>query len=109
MNSFSIKTVTGKGNKTGCKHLAVNLKRILQAATRPVRDILTWVMRSPFARETTTIYIEDSNIRFLVTRGKWVKSCGIVPLAPGVVREGLILKPLTVIAAISELFALKRL
>src|ERR1035437_6423371 len=88
------------------------VKRILSAAAMPIRERLGFwrrVMQSAFAKETATINIEGSNVRFLVTKGKSVERWESVSLAPGDVREGLILNPLAVSAVITELIASKRL
>ncbi len=112
MNPFKIKTVTVKVENTGPKNPTARVKRILSASATPIRETLRfwrWVTQSAFVKETATINIEGSNVRFLVTKGKWVKRWESVTLAPGVVREGLILNPQAVSAAISELIASKRL
>ena len=109
MNASTVKTVTGKVENAGRKPLSVSLKRLLSASTRLIGEILWWVTQGVFAKETATINIEDSGIRFMVTKGTWVKRWGSVPLAAGAVREGLILNPLAVSAAMSELISQQHL
>ncbi len=112
MNTFTMKTVAVNVENTGPRHPAARVKRILSASATLIRETLRfwrWVTQSAFVKETATINIEGSNVRFLVTKGKWVKRWESVLLAPGVVREGLILNPRAVSAAISELIASKGL
>jgi type IV pilus assembly protein PilM len=51
-----------------------------------------------------TLNISATSIRVLSVRGRQVKKWGSLPLAPGLVRDGLILQPKAVGAAINELF-----
>jgi len=51
-----------------------------------------------------TLNISATSIRVLSVRGRQVKKWGSVPLAPGLVRDGLILQPKAVGAAIKDLF-----
>ena len=51
-----------------------------------------------------TLNISATSIRVLSVRGRQVKKWGSMPLAPGLVRDGLILQPKAVGAAINDLF-----
>ena len=51
-----------------------------------------------------TLNISATSIRLLSVRGRQVKKWGSMPLAPGLVRDGLILQPKAVGAAIDDLF-----
>ncbi|MFA4836087.1 MAG: pilus assembly protein PilM, partial [Dehalococcoidia bacterium] len=59
--------------------------------------------------EIVTINIESTDLRFMVSDGRQIKRWGSVPLNSGVIREGLILNPQALSAAISELIASKQL
>ncbi|MDD5095686.1 MAG: PilN domain-containing protein [Dehalococcoidia bacterium] len=112
MNPFARENVTVNVENTGAEHRTAAVKRILSAAVMPIREtsiFWTRATQSAFVRETATINIEDTNIRFLVTKGKWVERWESVPLAPGIVQEGLILNTKAVSAVISELIASRRL
>jgi len=52
----------------------------------------------------TTLSISAAGIRLLSVRGRQVKKWGEAPLAPGLVRDGLVLQPKEVGAAIGSLF-----
>jgi type IV pilus assembly protein PilM len=56
-----------------------------------------------------TLNIETDSVRFLTTRGREVEDWGSMPLAPGLVKDGLILEPATVSSIIDELFRSKKL
>ena len=51
-----------------------------------------------------TLNINATSIRLLSVRGGQVEKWGSIPLAPGLIRDGLILRPEAVGAAISDLF-----
>jgi len=51
-----------------------------------------------------TLNISATSIRLLWVKGRQVKKWGSMPLAPGLVRDGLILQPKAVGAAINDLF-----
>lgn len=51
-----------------------------------------------------TLNISATSIRLLQVKGRQVKKWGSIPLAPGLVRDGLILQPKAVGAAIDDLF-----
>ena len=51
-----------------------------------------------------TLNISATSIRLLYVKGRQVKKWGSMPLAPGLVRDGLILQPKAVGAAINDLF-----
>jgi len=62
-----------------------------------------------FTRETVTINIEDSDLRFMVTKEKQVTRWGSIPLEPGTVRDGLVLNYQALSDAIDELFSSQQL
>jgi len=53
---------------------------------------------------SVTLNIGDTSIRLLSTKGRQVKKWGSAPLAPGLVRDGLILQPKAVGEVINALF-----
>ena len=112
MSSFTQKTVSVNVENLNPRNQIAKVKRLPSVFAMPIRETLRfwrWVTQSAFVKEIVTINIENSGLRFLVTKGKWVKDWGTVPLALSVVREGLILDYQAVGAAVSELFASKRL
>jgi len=56
----------------------------------------------------TTLFIDDSNIRLLVTKGKRVQKWARLPLEPGLVRDGVIIDEDQVIDRLRELFKLQK-
>jgi len=61
------------------------------------------------AKEATTIYIDDSAIRALVTRGKQARKWGTMPLEPGLVKDGVIQNEDAVAAKVKELWQAKKI
>ncbi|MDD5093960.1 MAG: pilus assembly protein PilM [Dehalococcoidia bacterium] len=59
--------------------------------------------------EITTITIESTDLRFMVSDGSQIKRWGSVPLEPGIVKDGLILEPDAMCGALSELIASKQM
>ena len=59
------------------------------------------------AKEITTIYIDDSAIWALVTKGKQPRKWGTMPLEPGMVKDGVILNEDAVAAKVRELWKTK--
>ena len=53
---------------------------------------------------SVTLNISDTSIRLLSTKGRQVEKWGSVPLAPGLVKDGIILQPKAVGEAIDALF-----
>ena len=62
-----------------------------------------------FPRNVVTLNIEAQDVRFLVTRGKQVLDWGSIPLAAGLVKQGLVADPAKVSSAINTLFSEKKL
>lgn len=58
------------------------------------------------AGRLTTLFIEDNNIRLLVTRGKLVEKWASTPLEPGLVSDGVIIDEAEIVSRIKELFSL---
>ncbi len=56
-----------------------------------------------FSKSIVTLNIEADNVRFLVARGKRARYWGNMPLAPGLVKDGLIADPAKVSLAIDSL------
>src|SRR4030042_1048840 len=50
----------------------------------------------------TTIYIDDSNIRLLVMQGKRIKRRATLPLEPGLVESGVVIKEDEVAAKLKQ-------
>ena len=58
-----------------------------------------------FNSRTITLNIESSDIRLLVTQGRKVEAWDSIALEPNLVKEGLIIDPVTVSKSIHQLFA----
>ena len=56
----------------------------------------------------TTLFIDDTNIRLLVTKGKRVQKWARLPLEPGLVRDGVILDEAQIVERLKELFKLQK-
>lgn len=56
------------------------------------------------AKETVTIYIDDSAIRVLIAKGRSVQSWGDMPLEPGLVKDGVVLDQDAVAEKVKELW-----
>ena len=56
----------------------------------------------------TTLFIDDTNIRLLVNKGKRVQKWARLPLEPGLVRDGVILEEAQVVDQLKELFKLQK-
>ncbi len=56
------------------------------------------------AKKTTSLYLDDTSIRLLVTRGQQVKKWADAVLEPGLVKNGVVLKEAEVAARIKQLF-----
>jgi len=56
----------------------------------------------------TTLFIDDTNIRLLVTKGKRVQKWARLPLEPDLVRDGVILEEAQVVDRLKELFKLQK-
>jgi len=56
------------------------------------------------AKKITTLYIDDTSIRLLVTRGQQVKKWADSPLEPGLVKNAVVLKEAEVAAKVKQLF-----
>ena len=55
-----------------------------------------------------TLFIDDTNIRLLVSRGKRVQKWARLPLEPGLVRDGVILDEAQLVDQLKELFKLQK-
>jgi len=55
-----------------------------------------------------TLFIDDTDIRLLVTKGKRVQKWARLPLEPGLVRDGVILDEAQVVDRLRELFKLEK-
>jgi len=62
-----------------------------------------------FSRSIVTLNIESNEVRYVVARGKRIIQWGGIPLAPGLVKHGLIADPAKVSLAINTLFREKKL
>ncbi len=60
------------------------------------------------AKKVVTLYIDDTNIRLLVAKGKQVQKWSRLPLEPGLVRDGVIFEEDQVAGKIKELFKLEK-
>ncbi len=60
------------------------------------------------AKQVVTLFIDDTNIRLLVARGKRVQKWARLPLEPGLVRDGVILDEAQVADRLKELFKLEK-
>lgn len=56
------------------------------------------------AKKIVTLYINDSSLRLLVTRGKRVKKWGVLPLEPGLIIGNMIIKQAEVADRVKQLF-----
>lgn len=56
----------------------------------------------------TTLFIDDTNIRLLVTKGKRVQKWARLPLEPGLVRDGVIVDEAQIVERLKELFKLQK-
>jgi len=61
------------------------------------------------AKKVTTLYLDDTSIRLLVTSGTKIKKWDEVPLEPGMVNQSVVLKPEDVAAKIKHLFKVKKI
>jgi type IV pilus assembly protein PilM len=112
MKLINMKTMSVISEIVGLGQLNRTLKRSLPIFVLPFKvssRFWRWLKQNPFIQETTTLNIEDNELRFLITRGKWIIRWGSVPLAAGAVREGLILNVQVVSASIRDLMASWRL
>jgi type IV pilus assembly protein PilM len=55
------------------------------------------------AKKIVTLYIDDTCLRLLVTRGKRIKNWADLPLEPGLVKSGVVIKEAEVAAKIKQL------
>jgi len=86
-------------------------KQILSASailTRQAQRFWRWIS-DVFTKEIVTVNVEDSDLRFLVAKGKCVRQWGSIPLEPGTVKDGLVLNYQVLSNAIDELISLKQL
>ncbi|MFC1957486.1 type IV pilus biogenesis protein PilM [Chloroflexota bacterium] len=60
-------------------------------------------------KKVVTLYIDDTNIRLLVAKGKRVKSCAEFPLEAGLVRDGFILDEVKLADKIKEFLKAQRI
>lgn len=61
------------------------------------------------AKKTTTLLIEDTTIKIVVTQGKHVVSWARAPLEPGLVSDGVILNEAEVAARLKQIFSLEKI
>ncbi len=59
--------------------------------------------------KVVTLFIDDTNIRLLVARGKQVQKWARLPLEPGLVRDGVILDEAQVADKLNELFKMEKI
>jgi type IV pilus assembly protein PilM len=112
MKHINTKTISVFIEIIGLGQLIRKVKQSLTVIVLPFKGSFSfwkWVTQCAFFQETVTLNIEDDEIRFLITRGKRIKRWGSAPLPPDAVREGLILDPQIVSAAINDLIASGRL
>ncbi len=60
------------------------------------------------AKNVVTLYIDDSNLRLLVAKGKQIKKWADLPLEPGLIRDGVVLDEAKLAAKIRELLKAQR-
>ncbi|GAG98875.1 unnamed protein product, partial [marine sediment metagenome] len=60
------------------------------------------------AGKVTTLFIDDTEIRLLVAKGKRVQKWARLPLEPGLVRDGVIRDEAQVVDRLKELFKLEK-
>ena len=56
------------------------------------------------AKKIVNLYIDDTSIRMLVTRGKRIKKWADLPLEPGLVKNAVVIREAEVAARIKQLF-----
>lgn len=56
------------------------------------------------AKKATTLYIDDTSIRLLVTAGKRIKKWAESPLEPGLVKDGMIINEAEIVTQTKQLF-----
>ncbi len=56
------------------------------------------------AKKIVNLYIDDTSLRLLITRGKLIQKWADLPLEPGLVKNGVVLKEAEVVAKIKLLF-----
>ena len=56
------------------------------------------------AKKIVTLYIDDTSVRLLVTHGKRIRKWADLPLEPGLVNNGVVLKEAVVAAKVKQLF-----
>ena len=60
------------------------------------------------AGKAVTLFIDDTEIRLLVAKGKRVKKWTRLPLEPGLVKDGVICDEAQVVDRLKELFKLEK-
>ena len=60
------------------------------------------------AQKVVTLYIDDTSARLLVTSGKRIKKWADLPLEPGMVKNGVVLKQEDVAAKVRQLFNVRK-
>jgi len=65
-------------------------------------------IRAIMAKKVVTLYIDDTSLRLLVAKGKWVKKWADLPLESGLVRDGVVLDEAQLAAKIKELLKAQR-
>jgi type IV pilus assembly protein PilM len=76
---------------------------------RKVLSYCRWECKNAFVRETATLNIEENDLRFLVMQGKKISRWGSVSLPAGTIRDGLIVNPEALTAALNDLVATNRI
>lgn len=56
-----------------------------------------------FGKKIVTLYIDDSNLRLLVTKGRQIKKWAELPLEPGLVKSNVVLDEIEVAAKVKQL------
>jgi len=60
------------------------------------------------AKKIVTLYIDDTSIRLLVTRGKRIRKWADLPLEPGLVKNAVVIEQTEVAAKIKQLFKIQK-
>ncbi|HEY51299.1 MAG TPA: pilus assembly protein PilM [Dehalococcoidia bacterium] len=60
------------------------------------------------AEKVVTLYIDDTSVRLLVTSGKRIRKWADLPLEPGLVKNGVVMKQEEVAARIRQLFNIRK-
>jgi type IV pilus assembly protein PilM len=112
MNTKTIKYIMTRVVNNPAQRLKIRIQRMRRLSGNLLREFLSfgrWEIQNAFVKEITTLDIEENGLRFLVLRGKKINRWGNVPLAVGTIRDGLIIDPEALTAALNDLVATNRI